>query len=334
MIIYVLCPHMVLSGGPELLHQLVFYLNSSGVESYITYYGYKPERGVPVEYSHYADDFIVFPNINDSEENIVVIPEIRSYFIKDIRNAKKVFWWMSVDNYFLSQCLRLDIIKLGIIKGIHKWIQRKCMVVFDGSPRYLPLRKFPNDIIHLVQSEYAAEFLRKNHIYDFLFLTDYINDDFFSYPRYSEKENVVVYNPRKGKRFTERLIRYCPDITFIPLENLSRKEMIATISKAKVYIDFGNHPGKDRIPREAAVLGCCIITGKRGSASNCIDVPIPSAYKFDQSIFSLRKIKNTLERCLFHYDECIGDFDGYVSIIKSEKTEFIKQIEQFVQTIN
>ena len=45
MIIYVLCPHMVLSGGPELLHQFVFYLNSSGVESYITYYGYKPERG-------------------------------------------------------------------------------------------------------------------------------------------------------------------------------------------------------------------------------------------------------------------------------------------------
>ena len=45
MIVYVLCPHMVLSGGPELLHQFVFYLNSSGIKAYITYYGYKPDRG-------------------------------------------------------------------------------------------------------------------------------------------------------------------------------------------------------------------------------------------------------------------------------------------------
>ena len=34
MIVYVLCPHMSISGGPELLHQLVFYLNHSGIEAY------------------------------------------------------------------------------------------------------------------------------------------------------------------------------------------------------------------------------------------------------------------------------------------------------------
>lgn len=33
--------------------------------------------------------------------------------------------------------------------------------------------------------------------------------------------------------------------------------MILTMRKAKVYIDFGFHPGKDRIPREAVMCGAC-----------------------------------------------------------------------------
>lgn len=55
------------------------------------------------------------------------------------------------------------------------------------------------------------------------------------------------------------------------------------MSKSKVYIDFGNHPGKDRIPREAAISGCIVITGKRGAAAFAEDVCIPETYKFDES---------------------------------------------------
>jgi len=44
----------------------------------------------------------------------------------------------------------------------------------------------------------------------------------------------------------------------------------------KLYVDFGKHPGKDRMPREAAVHGCCIITGRRGAAGNPFDIPIPN----------------------------------------------------------
>ncbi len=36
--------------------------------------------------------------------------------------------------------------------------------------------------------------------------------------------------------------------------------------KAKLYIDFGYHPGKERMPREACLLDCCLIIGKDGSA--------------------------------------------------------------------
>ena len=37
----------------------------------------------------------------------------------------------------------------------------------------------------------------------------------------------------------------------------------------------------NRIPREAAMCGCCVITNRNGSAANNVDVQIADKYKFD-----------------------------------------------------
>ena len=55
-------------------------------------------------------------------------------------------------------------------------------------------------------------------------------------------------------------------INLIPLINFNKKEIINFLSKSKIYIDFGFHPGQDQMPREAAILKNCIITNKEGSA--------------------------------------------------------------------
>ena len=44
------------------------------------------------------------------------------------------------------------------------------------------------------------------------------------------------------------------DLRWVPLIGMTTEEMRSCMSKSKVYIDFGNHPGKDRIPREAAIF--------------------------------------------------------------------------------
>ena len=43
-------------------------------------------------------------------------------------------------------------------------------------------------------------------------------------------------------------------------------QIIQILSRSKIYIDFGFHPGVDHLPREAAILKNCIITNKEGSA--------------------------------------------------------------------
>jgi hypothetical protein len=74
------------------------------------------------------------------------------------------------------------------------------------------------------------------------YLSEYLNEDFLkTQTDLTKKENIVVYNPKKGLAFTQKIIKKAKDIKFVPLINMSRDEVIKTLQKAKVYIDFGNH---------------------------------------------------------------------------------------------
>ena len=81
------------------------------------------------------------------------------------------------------------------------------------------------------------------------------------------QEWILLYNPKKGLDKVLPIIEQTPWLKWIPLINLTEEDMIAYMHLAKVYVDFGNHPGKDRIPREAAICGCCVITNREGSAA-------------------------------------------------------------------
>lgn len=97
------------------------------------------------------------------------------------------------------------------------------------------------------------------------------------------------------------------------------------------YIDFGNHPGMDRLPREAAINGCCIMTGVQGAADNEIDIPIPRSYKFDETKHSLEDIIKRIREILLNYDEHVNSFALYRERIIKEESEFYKQINQLFQ---
>jgi len=97
---------------------------------------------------------------------------------------------------------------------------------------------------------------------------------------------------------------------------------------SKVYIDFGNHPGKDRFPREAAICGCCVITGLQGSAGNEVDVNIPKTYKFDQKFnSSVENVIQLIKDILSDYDSHCKEFTKYKENIRSEKRKFLKEIK-------
>ena len=327
-IVYVLCIPTYKSGGPELLHQLNYILNTRGINSMMCYHGGKLLNPTHDEFKKYVTKYCFINDVIDSDYNYLIVPEV--YFDRTIlrfRKIKIIPWWLSVDNYALAPLHVLLYRKINFIEFLR---QIKYRFSKNGNKYTLTPKQLSNYPIHLSQSFYANQFIKKKHISNSpISLGDFINDSYFDVSTNSlAKENIVVYNPAKGYNFTKKLIKAYPNIIFIPLHNMTNLEMINTMMRAKVYIDFGNHPGKDRIPREAAILKCIIITNKRGSAKNDVDVPIPSKYKFKDKKRNIKRIGNRILYTFNHYKEVIDEFSDYRRMIMNEKEIFIKTIDK------
>ena len=205
-------------------------------------------------------------------------------------------------------------------------------IVFRPGVKNVAVRNMKHIAMHLTQSEYARQFLASYGITSIEMLGDYVNEVYLSEAERNDnqkKENLVIYNPSKGKLLTEKIIKYCvnENYTFVPLQGMSNEEVLATMKKAKVYIDFGHHPGKDRMPREAAIMNCCIITSTYGAAENDIDIPIDSKYKFNGKNNSFPRIKETISELICNYDIHVKEFAEYRKKILGEKLEFKMQVK-------
>ena len=156
-----------------------------------------------------------------------------------------------------------------------KMLLHLCMGRNDFKNRLTISKLASLEVINAFQSEYAQWWLHEHHFPNIVPLKDYINTDHCTFDESSKKEDIVLYNPKKGMEFTQKLISAAPDIKWVPLQGMSREQLIEVLKKAKIYIDFGYHPGKDRLPRECVMNGWCVITGMRGAAAFFGDVAIP-----------------------------------------------------------
>lgn len=115
---------------------------------------------------------------------------------------------------------------------------------------------------------------------------------------------------------------------------MTRKEVVELLSSSKVYIDFGFHPGKDRIPREAVLLGNCILTSRKGSANNLMDIPIASDYKFKDKNENIKTIISMLHYIFDNYEIEKKNFLSYRNEIIQQESVFEKEIDRFLQAVN
>jgi hypothetical protein len=319
---YVLCPAEQKTGGPEALHQLVAQLSLLNIPSSIAYfdkYGKVVDAKTPDTYAVYNVN--VAREIDDSVNNVILLPETATYLLWQYKTAHRIVWWLSVDNFFVARGGALRRMMRRILRG-HKDFD------FKGHPR----------LSHVAQSYYAKQTLEQLGLSDVALLTDYLRDEFIekSSDRPSEKQNIVVYNPKKGINFTEMLMNASDKLEFrwVPLINLKPEEVVELLKKAKVYVDFGEHPGRDRIPREAALCGCVVITGMKGSAKNSVDVPIPQEYKFnDETASHVDAIVDLITQVMLSFEQHSTRFESYRHWIVDNKKMFIEEAKIMVDSL-
>ena len=313
----ILCKGDSVTGGSELVHQLCHELSSLNLKASVCYYPFNNSYKIPSAYSIYNVEQC---NIEDDASNLIILPEVATKYAWKINKSKIGVWWLSIDNFYRKK-------GDNFLKDYLKYYKDLVRL------RLMPL-SFMKNFLHFAQSHYAYTYLKKYNIKS-KYLSDYLNPIHFADVE-RNKKNFILYNPVKGKKITQKLIEKNKEFNFIPLEKLSNEQVQNLFNEAKLYIDFGNHPGKDRMPREAIMADCCIITGKRGSAKNAVDIPIPEKYKFnDSNELNNDLFKKTVHDIFENYNNRIKDFASYKETIKKEKEIFQKQVREiFTQLLN
>ncbi len=268
--ILVVCPAGAVTGGPEALHQLVDHMNHLGLPAYMVYLPFDQVAQAPQPYQHYKAPVASYEDIPG---NLIIFPEVYPMLAMKVKHAQAALWWLSLENFLERRHVwpLHDKIRYWkkALKGHRPW----------GGAKDL------KKLLHFSQTEHSTQYLRSCGI-EPIPLIDSINEGFLTdkyLDKITHKQNVILYNPTKGKKVTQALIEAYPQWQFVPLRGFNREQLSEKLYAAKLYIDFGHHPGRDRMPREAAMHGCCLITGILGSAGNAIDLPIPGEYKLDSS---------------------------------------------------
>ncbi|MFT8889809.1 MAG: hypothetical protein ABF904_13485 [Ethanoligenens sp.] len=307
-IVYILAPANANTGGPEAEHQLASQMIRMGIDSRIVYINHAESIAhannweAYIEYCNPPKEYLKYGVRTDTKiisntDNILIVPEVYVTLLQPEKHIQQAVWWLAVPLFPVD------------------------------------LHLSPYDITHFFQAEYIKDALKKNNLRELYSLSDYTREKFLQ-PSKVDKKDIVVYNPAKGSEYTQQILDKCPDIQFVPICGMAPEQVHQLLLSAKVYIDFGHHPGKDRIPREAAISGCCVVVGKRGSAQYFEDVPIKDIYKIETSPFDVEAAVGMIKNCIQNYNERINDFSFYRNKIRLEKERFQNEIREIFTTVD
>lgn len=344
--IYVLCPGNSITGGPDALHQMVYYLNNIGCDASIVYFDFADSFNfsIPEPYKRYIKDFNVEYDIIDSENNAVVVPEGYIKKSSKIKKSKIFIWWLSVgyeivNTSFLSKLFYFSVLPLRIIKHLSYYRNLKNLknlVMPVLAKKSYSFIDEPKQIEHLCASYFAFDYVKCKSQNVINLCIEPISRFFLDcYEKYkhnicdSERTDVILYNPKKtGCSFIKKIEMVAKDLKFEPLQGLSQQQLIDKYKSSKLYIDFGPFPGAERIPKEAVLFGCAIITGRRGASGFYGDVPIPDEYKFEDPKSQVDEIVSKIKYILDNYEKVYSDFDEYRETVLNLENNFIKSLKK------
>lgn len=303
--IYVISVSDIATGGPENLHQLVDELRNNGQDASIVYFP-RPESAIPEAYKCYNINKSEI--IEDSSDNAIVIPEHFSEYCLKFKKAKVFLWWLSYDYYF-GELTRPPSQRLFRLKRF-----------------LLLIRMKHRGINHLFQSYYAQKQV-ENFGFKGQILSDYLNQDFLERTRNYNKprSNNIIYNPVKGQYYNSIMVKSMDDITCMPIAGMTREEVIQLMESSSFYVDLGEHPGKDRMPREAALSGCTVIVARRGAAACNEDMPIDEIFKISLNNNFIKSLRNVISQVKAS-DSSIEFQKNYKEWILTDKARFQKQV--------
>ena len=301
-----ICPANVATGGTDSIHRLVRELNRCGANAKILYVNGDLRSPMPEPYKKYGCDYLV--DVPSDFEGLIIFPEIWANKILEPQFEKYqvAINWQGVDVYRWNNPQT----------EWYKFLKRK-------------------DAIHFTNMQYGMEFLKGLGLQPSK-VSDCVDDIFFEeFNDNYVRNDVVLYNPVYVKltRFQQTVMARCfteRGIKFLPIEGYPQEQLLSLFRLSKLYIDFGEFSGRERLPRETVTQGCCVLTSKLGAANYFEDISIPDKYKLDdvdQAIAMIRYI-------LANYELCKPDFDQYRQSLVQDRLNYPNEVKALYEILN
>lgn len=314
------------TGGPEALHQLVATLRAIGTDAYLTPIIGTESNPRSSEYGNY--DAPEIDHVVDAEDIAVVVPESYPEGLKRFRKAQRFCWWLSIDNSPAFSWQRHPTLSVGLGKYRRRLHASRLIRDMRAMER--------SGLHHLVQSHYAWAFLNSQLGIVSSMVSDYTVFGSSETPSrtfgLTGRKPVVAYNPAKGGKFVTRLQEGGElEIDWLPIVQMTPSEVATALRKSDVYVDLGHHPGKDRLPREAAIAGALTLVARRGSGAYAADVPIPLQHKIPVEGDIATNAAAAITRVLPRLQTEIPRQEFYRDVIRAERETFTRQVRTVFQ---
>ena len=262
-----LCPPNYATGGTEAIFSCVDMLFELGIDAELVLCTFDNggmqvwgENAVPERFKKYR--YRLASSVSP-KSTCVVCPEGFLKYIELLSGLPLWIWWLSIDNAFDRTYLRK---RLDIVIGayISNYRTKKIATTIPQK--------------HLCQSAYSRTVLERWGM-SCSMLTDYVDVpiSLTDLP----KTCTVSYNARRGQsEALSTLSHLSGNVEIVPIINMTVYQVQQTLARSMICLDFGFFPGKDRLVREATLLGNVVLTSKIGSAGYFEDFGIDSTYKF------------------------------------------------------
>lgn len=336
--IYIYCPGNVISGGVNSLHNLGASLIKNGFEAGMFYHSAEKET---LKNTHILSYKVpAFSNIEDNSCNVLIVSETETLFLSQFSNIKKIVYWLGLNYYFKKPPFRFPF----NIKLIRKFIICRNYFgyssgIIENYKRVLNRWNKANDeiwkgnVLHMSNSYYVAEYCKWRGIDKVFVLHNPVRDEYYIESGHQTvKKNVILFGPKTSKLLIA-ICRLYFSYKVVRLKHLPAETVKQHMKEAKVFAEFGNNSGRDRMLREAALMGCVVISNTRGSAALYNDMPIPSQYKIPDTFYNYPRILKMLKKCIVHYSFMVAGFDEYVQVLNIEKKNFSTNVKEIFSVI-
>jgi hypothetical protein len=336
--IIICCPGNVISGGVNSLHNLCRSLRLGGFNAAMYYLTPDEKVLANIQITSYSVERVA--SLTDDENTLVIVPETMVQLLMGLKKAHKMVYWLGLNYFFKNPTWRFPFnIKLcrkliscrsysGYSAGAFENLKRR---LNEYAKSHLNI--WGDDVVHLTNSYFVANYCQQKGSPNTYVLLNPIRDEFYEVTPSPNRDKLILFGPKTPKRIINKLRRELPAFKIVRLKGLPITEVHQLMSKAMVFAEFGNYSGRDRMPREAAMLGCCVYMNTRGSAAFSEDYDIAAHYKIADTPNNTSIIVDRIKQTVFDYDTHVKQFETFKEQLRKEKIGFARETERVFTAI-